>query len=152
MKSRYRDGCFYCEHNQTQVERMVPIIPLDVSTFYLNRDQTHPGRAIVALDWHVDELFELTAPMRQAFIDDVAQAAAILKEYTGASKINYGIYGDTVSHLHFHLVPKLPSDADWDDAFVNNPSDVTPKSDAELAPMINDLRKLVDQNYETLRN
>jgi diadenosine tetraphosphate (Ap4A) HIT family hydrolase len=150
MTKRYKDGCFYCEHNQTQVKRMKLIMPLDVSTFYLNRDQTHPGRSIVALNWHVDELFDLTSEFRAAFINDVARAAEILKAYTGAEKINYGIYGDTVSHLHFHLVPKKTSDTDWDDAFINNPVNINVKSNIELEPTIQKLRILMEKNYEKI--
>ncbi|QAA23949.1 HIT family protein [Sporolactobacillus terrae] len=120
---RYNRCCFYCTHNETLHERMIEIKPLHVSTFYLNRDQTHRGRSIVALNWHVDELFQLSNVERNEFADDVAHAAQTLAKVFSPDKINYAIYGDSVSHLHVHLVPKYKTDFDWDDAFVNNPSE-----------------------------
>jgi diadenosine tetraphosphate (Ap4A) HIT family hydrolase len=33
-------------------------------------------------------------------------AARILKEVTGAFKINYEIHGNTAPHLHLHLFPR----------------------------------------------
>ncbi len=35
MESRFRAGCFYCEHNVTQQERMLPIVTFDTSTVFL---------------------------------------------------------------------------------------------------------------------
>lgn len=80
MNNRFRDNCFYCEHNQTMHERMIPIITFDATTVYLNRDQTHPGRVIVALNWHVDEIFELTSEQRFEFIQEVSFTAKTIKK------------------------------------------------------------------------
>lgn len=152
MKSRFKEGCFYCEHNATQGERMIPIVTFDAATVFFNRDQTHPGRLIVALNWHVDELFELTSEQRSEFINEVALTAQVMKDHFHASKINYGIYGDTVSHLHFHLVPKVTSDSDWDDAFVNNPENPLYLSDEKNEALIKELRAELEGLYETIRN
>lgn len=148
MWPRVKQGCFYCEHNEVQKERMIPIMPLKVSTLFLNRDQTHAGRCIVALNWHVDELFELSEDERNLFMSDVAKVARCLKKTFNAGKINYGIYGDTVSHLHFHLVPKVATDADWDDAFVNNPAQVKELSDYQ--PVIDKISTAMEALYEEI--
>lgn len=37
-------------------------------------------------------------------------------------KVNYGAYGDTVHHLHFHLVPKYKDGYEWGGVFAMNPS------------------------------
>jgi ATP adenylyltransferase len=137
---QYKPDCFYCTHNETLHERMIEIEPLHVSTFYLNRDQTHRGRAIVALNWHLDELFQLNKVERNEFAEDVAHAAQTLMKVFHPDKINYGIYGDTVSHLHFHLVPKYKTDADWDDAFVNNPKDPKKLSEDDYQRLIQEIR------------
>ncbi|EHO50221.1 HIT family protein [Lentilactobacillus kisonensis] len=152
MKSRFKEGCFYCEHNQTLHERMIPIVTFDASTVYLNRDQTHPGRVIVALNWHVDEIFELSQQQRTAFIEEVSLTAKVVKEHFNAAKINLGVYGDTVSHLHFHIVPKVPADIDWDDSFINNPKDPAHLSDSESPKRVNQLREELEDEYETIRD
>ena len=50
-------------------------------------------------------------------MDRAAQAARAIAELFGADKINYAIFGDKVSHLHMHLVPKQAGQADWGDVF-----------------------------------
>ena len=36
-------------------------------------------------------------------------------------KINFGAYGDTMHHLHFHLVPKYKDGYEWGGVFAMNP-------------------------------
>lgn len=142
----FKKGCFYCEHNQVQKERMIEITKLSVSTVYLNRDQTHFGRTIVALNWHVDELFELHGSDLQEFIQEVSDVAEIIQSLTHCDKINYAIYGDTVSHLHFHLVPKQTADNDWNEAFVNTPQNVQLIEDEkEYSLLIQQIRERLAQ-------
>jgi len=51
------------------------------------------------------------------------------------AKVNYGAYGDTGCHLHFHLVPKYKDDAfEWGDTFAMNPKR-TFLSDSEYAAL-----------------
>ncbi|WP_257391380.1 HIT family protein [Cytobacillus gottheilii] len=100
---------------------MIEIETLNSSTFYLNKDQTHPGRCILAFNAHKNELFQLSTDELHLFMDDVALAAKAIQDAFQPQKINYAIYGDIVSHLHFHIVPKYINGADWGDAFTNNP-------------------------------
>ncbi len=100
---------------------MIEIEDLQSSTFYLNKDQTHPGRSILAFHTHKEELFELSPDELHRFMEDVAKAAKALQEVFQPQKINYAVYGDLVSHLHFHIVPKYENGTDWGEAFVNAP-------------------------------
>lgn len=146
----YKDGCFYCEHSQTQKERMIEIMTLPLSTVYLNRDQTHFGRTIVALNWHVDELFELVRSDLDEFMKEVANVAEEVKKITHCEKVNYAVYGDTVSHLHFHLVPKKSTDSDWNEAFVNSPQNVQLIDDEnEYHQFIEKMKERLEKKYET---
>lgn len=146
---RYNPKCFYCTHNEILHERMIEIVPLHVSTFYLNKDQTHRGRAIVALNWHIDELFQFNDVERNEFAEDVARAAQALQKVFHPDKMNYGIYGDTVSHLHVHLVPKYRTDTDWDNAFVNNPSDPKKLTADDYQKLIHDIKENLVYEEET---
>lgn len=132
----FEKNCFYCEHNEIQKDKMSEVRKLDISTLYLNHDQTHRGRVIVALNGHVNEIFELTETERKRFFDDVSVVANILKNTFLADKVNYGIYGDTVSHLHVHLVPKYKQDNDFGDAFINNPEGVNSVNETEKEKLI----------------
>ncbi|MFC0471323.1 HIT family protein [Halalkalibacter kiskunsagensis] len=117
-----QNKCFYCTKDEKLQSLMSKICSLQVSTLYLNKDQTHKGRCIIAFHEHKNELFELDDSNLQLFMDDVANAAEALKAVFGANKINYAIYGDLVPHLHFHLVPKYEHDKEWGEAFTNNPN------------------------------
>ncbi|NLB98420.1 MAG: HIT family protein, partial [Lactobacillales bacterium] len=39
----------------------------------------------------------------------------------GPDKVNYGAYGDSGHHLHFHLVPKYKDEFEWNAPFAMNP-------------------------------
>ena len=56
------------------------------------------------------------------------------------TKVNYGAYGDTGHHLHFHLVPKYADDAfEWGGVFEMNPRRKF-LPDAEYAALIAAIR------------
>jgi len=99
------------------------ICELRVSTLILFREQSHPGRCIVAYKDHVSELVDLTEEERNAFFADVAQAARAIHAAFHPDKVNYGAYGDTGCHLHFHLVPKYRDGYEWNGVFQMNPGE-----------------------------
>lgn len=99
-------GCMYCEENDILLGMMIPLAELPMAKVYLFRDQTYYGRCVVAYKKHADELFELTDADRDAFMADVSKVAGAISKAVGAEKINLGMYGDKVKHVHFHVVPK----------------------------------------------
>ena len=58
-------------------------------------------------------------------MEDVSHVADILHELFHPDKINFGAYGDTMHHLHFHLVPKYKDGFEWGGVFAMNPKAVT---------------------------
>lgn len=138
--TRYHDTCFYCTRSAKLAQNYLLVAPLHVATVYLSRDQTHRGRIAVVLNWHVDEPYQLTDVERHEFYDDVAYAAHAVAQVVAPDKINYATYGDTVSHLHVHVVPKKTTDADWNDAFVNNPANPVTLDAAGYREIIEALR------------
>jgi diadenosine tetraphosphate (Ap4A) HIT family hydrolase len=114
--------CLYCRKDQRLHDLMIEIAPLGVATLYLFREQTHPGRCVVAYRGHVNELFELPPAECARFMEDVARAARAIKSATGAHKINYGAYSDKLPHLHFHLVPKREGGPSWGSTFEMMPA------------------------------
>ena len=116
------ESCAYCGDRKLADAFGIKLIELPASKVYLFREQSHPGRIIVASKRHVGEIIDLPRRERQEFLDDVARAANALRKAFGPDKINYGAYGDTCGHLHFHLVPKYASDSfEWGDTFAMNP-------------------------------
>jgi diadenosine tetraphosphate (Ap4A) HIT family hydrolase len=96
---------------------MIEICKLKLSTVYLFKDQTFKGRCVVAFPEHKRELFELSESDLNVFMNDVAKVAVVLQNLFAPGKINYAIYGDKVSHLHFHIVPKYETGPHWGEPF-----------------------------------
>ena len=113
--------CFYCMADERRDNLMIEIAKLETSTLFLFKEQTHPGRCIVAHDDHVRELYLLNDEDLAAFMKDVSRAAAAIAAAFSPNKINYGAYGDKMPHLHMHLVPKYEGQASWGSTFEMNP-------------------------------
>jgi diadenosine tetraphosphate (Ap4A) HIT family hydrolase len=128
--------CFYCRKDQRLHDLMIEIAPLAASTLFLFREQTHPGRCVVAYRGHVNELFELSDADLALFTKDVARAAQAIKTAFGATKMNYGAYSDKLPHLHFHLVPKYLGGPGFGTTFEMMPASKKLLTDAEYAGII----------------
>lgn len=99
----------------------IKICELNTSKVYLFKEQSHEGRVIVAHKKHVSEMVELSEQERNDFFADVDKVAKALHVLFQPDKINYGAYGDTGHHLHFHLVPKYKDGFEWGGVFAMNP-------------------------------
>jgi diadenosine tetraphosphate (Ap4A) HIT family hydrolase len=113
--------CNYCSKNEALNNLMIEISQLRVSTLYLFREQTYRGRCIVALNEHETEFFHLSQDKQDAYMRDVAQVAAAIEKAFQPDKINYGAFGDTMPHVHFHIVPKYKDGYTWGQMFEMNP-------------------------------
>lgn len=133
------DECFYCSRDEQLGDLMIEIHSMKISTLYLLRDQTYKGRCVLALNSHKTELFQLTEEERTKFMDDVAKASEMIYQSFNANKINYAIYGDLVSHLHFHLVPKYRDGEGWGKQFDNSPEYKKILSDQQYQEIIEEL-------------
>ena len=132
-------NCGYCMGGELLDAFGIPICELSVSTLILFKEQSHPGRCIVAYKDHVSELVNLSEEERNAFFADVARAAKAIHAAFHPDKVNYGAYGDTGCHLHFHLVPKYKDQYEWGGVFAMNPG-VVKLTDAEYAEMIEKIK------------
>lgn len=134
------ENCAYCVEGALVEKFGIKITELPASKVYLFKEQSHKGRVIVASRRHVSEMIDLDRRERQAFMDDVAKVASALRALFHPTKINYGAYGDTGCHLHFHLVPKYANDEfEWGGTFAMNPKR-TYLSDAEYADLVTTIK------------
>ena len=114
--------CGYCAEGEYLAAYGIKIGELPASKVYLFKEQSHKGRVIVAAKLHVSELTALTAAERNRFFADVDRVARAIHALYRPDKVNYGAYGDTGHHLHFHLVPKYANEAfEWGGTFAMNP-------------------------------
>ncbi len=117
LSQSQKENCPYCnkEEDPTQSHTLKlfkhselcahPQVPLKGTCYLITRE-------------HYVELFDLDEEVLSGFMQEVQLAARVLKEVTGAFKINYEIHGNTVPHLHLHLFPRF-----LDDPFAGMPID-----------------------------
>ena len=132
--------CLYCMEDERRDNLMIEIAKLDVSTVFLFKEQTYTGRCNVVYKDHVKELFDLDQDELAAFMNDVKKVAAAVNKAFEPSKINYGAYGDTLHHLHMHIVPKYENKENWGSTFEMNPGK-TYLTDTEYQDMIDKIKE-----------
>ena len=133
-------NCAYCMNNELVDAFGIKICDLKESQLYLFKEQSHRGRVIVAHKEHVSEMTELTPRQRAAYFEDVNHVAEALHRAFNPDKVNYGAYGDTGHHLHFHLVPKYKDEYEWGGTFAMNPKEKF-LSESEYAELIETIKK-----------
>lgn len=116
-----KKNCAYCMEGELLDKFGIKICELEGSKVYLFKEQSHLGRCIVAHKKHVSEMVELTPEERNIYFEDINKVATALHKAFLPNKINYGAYGDTGHHLHFHLVPKYKDEFEWGNVFEMNP-------------------------------
>ena len=132
-------NCGYCMRGELLDKFGIFICDLQVSSLILFKEQSKPGRVIVAYKDHVSEIVNISEEERNLFMADVTRAAKALHAAFKPNKVNYGAYGDTGCHLHMHLVPKYEGGDEWGGIFQMNPGKVY-LTDAEYAEMIEKIK------------
>ena len=128
--------CGYCAEGEYLAVFGIKICELNATKVYLFKEQSHRGRVIVASKLHVSEITALTDDERNQFFAEVDRVAKVIHKLYQPTKVNYGAYGDTGHHLHFHLVPKYADDEfEWGGVFAMNPKRKY-LSDVEYAQMV----------------
>lgn len=133
-------NCSYCAEGDLVAKFGIKICELPASKVYLFKEQSHKGRCIVASKYHVSEMTALTDEQRNEFFADVNKVATAIHSAFSPDKVNYGAYGDTGCHLHFHLVPKYKDGFEWGSTFAMNPEQIT-LTEQEYTALIDEIRK-----------
>ena len=131
--------CLYCQNNDKLQELMIKIEDLKVSQLFLFKEQSYTGRCNVVYNNHAVEFYELSDDQRNLFMEDVATVAKAIAKAFNPTKINYGAYSDTLSHLHFHIVPKYKEGYGFGGVFEMNPQK-TYLSDTEYESVIEKIK------------
>ena len=130
----------YCMEDDRRNQLMIEIAQLEVSTVFLFKEQTYKGRCNVVYKDHVKELFHLEEQDLTSFMKDVKKVAEAVDKAFSPNKINYGAYGDTLHHLHMHVVPKYEGKENWGSTFEMNPGNIY-LTDQEYQERIQEIKK-----------
>ncbi len=133
-------NCAYCMQGELVAKFGYPICKMESGYLYLFKEQSHPGRVILAHNEHVSELIDLSDEDRNVFFADIAKVSRAIHKVFNPNKVNYGAYGDTGCHLHFHLVPKYENEYEWGGVFEMNPGK-TLLTDAEYEEIAEKIRQ-----------
>ena len=76
-----------------------------------------PGHMLIISKRHIDDFFQTTDEERRALHDLLVQARQLLEEKYHPDGYNIGINcgesaGQTIMHLHIHLIPRYHGDMD----------------------------------------
>ena len=127
-----KDNCPYCQQGEFLAKFGYLAFETKTSEVIVFKDQSHPGRAIVAYKKdHVAEIQDLSDEERNAFMKDVSDVAKAIQKAYNPDRINYGAYGDTLGHLHFHIVPKYKDSFEWGGTFVMNTGNLVDEAKCE---------------------
>ncbi|HEY31663.1 MAG TPA: GNAT family N-acetyltransferase [Dehalococcoidia bacterium] len=99
------------------------------------------GKYTVISKKHFVELHEMPPQDLVGFMTDVQRVAKVLKEVSGAVKINMELHGNTIPHLHVHLFPRY-----LDDSFPGQAIDYT-----KTAPVPYENKKEFDYFVEQMK-
>jgi diadenosine tetraphosphate (Ap4A) HIT family hydrolase len=133
------DTCLYCQKNDLFNSLMIKICELEVSEVFLFKEQSYKGRCIVSYKNHAVDLHDLSDEQRNAFMSDVAKTANAIEAAFKPTKMNYGSFGDGLTHLHMHVVPKYKDGYTFGSMFEMNPQKVY-LSENEYSEIINKIR------------
>ena len=137
-------NCMYCEQtHKKRTELLIEVGKLVHSTLFILKNQNHLGRVVLALNGHRQDVFEMTEEERNGFFADVALVSKAMQELFNPDKINYGIFGDGVPHVHMHIVPKYKDQLQWGHFFWDKSEAEVTLSDAEYAQMAANYKKLL---------
>jgi len=98
-----------------------PVGSFTVSRLGIYSDARFPGRSILVLNHHEENVDIMPEELYLNFCKDIRTAVALLKKATDSERINVSILGNTEPHVHAHLIPRwpekeeLPGKSPWND-------------------------------------
>jgi diadenosine tetraphosphate (Ap4A) HIT family hydrolase len=105
-------ACPFCPIKEREILAEHPLAAAITDSFPLT-----PGHTLVVPRRHVASFFELTTNERLAMLGLLDQAKATLDAKYSPNGFNIGVNdgraaGQTVMHVHIHLIPRYKGDAD----------------------------------------
>jgi diadenosine tetraphosphate (Ap4A) HIT family hydrolase len=116
------EPCDVCERIARTERGENPFTVARTRTGYVNLAdiQYHEGYTIFVAKRCVNELHELSAHEREAYLGEMAMVAEAVFRAFQPRKLNYELLGNSVPHLHWHLFARpaddpYPSGPVWED-------------------------------------
>jgi diadenosine tetraphosphate (Ap4A) HIT family hydrolase len=91
----------------------LPILELGLSSLRLVNDARYPWVLLVPRVAGAVEILDLSVPDQLRLWDEIRLLCHVLREETGADKLNVAALGNEVTQLHVHLVARFHDDDAW---------------------------------------
>jgi diadenosine tetraphosphate (Ap4A) HIT family hydrolase len=105
------EGCEMCANMQDKVnEHGFRVADLGVSVLWLQRNQGATGYCVLICKQHVSEPYHLTPPEQVVVFQDLMRAGTALEQVYTPDKMNFQILGNSLPHLHCHIMPRYYGD------------------------------------------
>lgn len=117
-----------------------PIAHLRVSTWGLYDDARFPGRSLLVFNQHYEDIFDIPGPQRELFIDDLRDVAETIKRSLNPDRLNYASLGNTIHHVHWHVIPRRESEPNPSRPIWEHPEPARSLGDQERASLSEALR------------
>jgi diadenosine tetraphosphate (Ap4A) HIT family hydrolase len=106
--SRPSNVSYKCE--KCSFELWLPIAQLSVSVLGLYDDARFPGRCILILAEHHENLATLAPDIAESFLNDARRVGRAISAVVAPARINYALLGNKAPHPHWHLIPRQPEE------------------------------------------
>lgn len=127
-------GCPLCaEGRPDETSQGIRFFAGEVADAYLHRGGIQRGLCHVYFRGrHVVEPTELTAEESTRFFGELLDVGRAIERVFEPVKLNYDILGNSVPHLHVHVIPRYADDPRPEWPFPFPPEDPAPFPDAEV--------------------
>ena len=146
-------GCPLCPPRRGQERHLRKIATLSVSTLYLDRNQEYTGRTVLVFDpRHVSSLEKLTLDEYVSLMTDLRRASLAVCRSTEADHMNYASLGNTIPHVHWHIIPRYLGDRRWGNpVWMNTPEEQPYRAlpDAECDRLVDRIRQDLEGSSDT---
>lgn len=93
----------------------IPVAESCHSTLGIYNDARFPGRSIIRLKEHFEDLSDVPLETLTGFMRDIQVAQKAIRAAVRAARVNVAILGNRESHVHAHLIPRFPETEDFPD-------------------------------------
>ena len=107
-----KKDCFICKQIREIREgrNKFFICELEFSYVVLSDAQVYPGYALVYLKEHKESHERLTRLRQVQFFSETAHVGRMIQSELKPVRINYAEMGNTVAHVHWHVIPRYKDD------------------------------------------
>ena len=104
------EWCPICDSIRFEETPLGTIVEMGTGYLTTRRDQLVHGYCCLVLKRHAVELHDLEEDEAGGSMRDMRRVDRVLKNVTGAVKMNLEIHGNTIPHPHVHFFPRYAGD------------------------------------------